>query len=239
MLIGEDFEKIQFTLFGLDLLEPNGLIGNLILCLLTLYIAFRLKKSRIEHPFVTNWYYYFLGFGIAFIFGGLGHTLWNYWGLYGKIIPWFSALFTVFFMEQAMISLHKSPGTLRLLKNLSVIKLVLFNGLLLFVLLTNWEAIELDLPKGFIVPSVGSALGILFSMGGLSWFYHRKKYGDFRYFLWSVAVLLPSAIFQVMKINIHPWMDRNDVAHLFMLFSYICYYQGVKEISRSKTLDPN
>ncbi len=44
MLIGEDFDKIEVTLLGLDLVEPNVMIGDGIVFILCFCFSFRVKK---------------------------------------------------------------------------------------------------------------------------------------------------------------------------------------------------
>ena len=44
MLIGVEYDKIEFQLFGLDLLEPNGVFGDIIIFALSIFFAYKIKK---------------------------------------------------------------------------------------------------------------------------------------------------------------------------------------------------
>jgi len=230
MLIGHDFPKMEFQLFGLDLLEPNALIWNWVLSFLAFYFAYKIYKEEPRQSFTYYWTGFFLLFGTGLFFGGLGHSLWNYWGAEGKIIPFSLSIISIYLMERGMICLHQSSRIRTALILGSKIKLVAALIILGVVFLT--VDVQSNLPKGFAVPGINATLGLLFSLLFLPLYYRSKGYGNFQYFLWSVAVLLPSTIFQLLKINLHPWMDRNDVAHILMLLAFIFYYQGIKKYNQ-------
>ncbi len=103
MLIGSDYPKIEFEAFGLDLVEPNAMYGDALICFVALFIAYKLSKMPIQNTFFKSWRYFFIIFGIGFFFGGLGHMMYNYWGLPGKYTSWYSGIFASFFIERAMI----------------------------------------------------------------------------------------------------------------------------------------
>ena len=69
MLIGEDFPKIDFQPFGLDLVEPNAMLGDLIIALVSWYFAYRVSKMP-STPFFRCWKSFFivLLFSIATLF---------------------------------------------------------------------------------------------------------------------------------------------------------------------------
>ncbi len=231
MLIGKDFDKIVFNLWGFDLVEPNAFIGNEILSLFAIYLAYRIKGISNNQPFFKYWHRFYIVFGVGLFFGGFGHLLWNYWGIYGKIIPWSFSIISIYMVEQAMLSIHNNFSVRRKLKIFSSVKL--FISLLALIFIMTSTNVESDLGKGLLVPSINAAIGLIFFLGLLSFYYQKRKYGDFRYFFWGIIIMLPSVVFQIMKINIHPWMDRNDVTHLLMILTITFYYLGIKELKRS------
>ena len=105
MLIGKDFDKIEFSFLGLELLEPNAFIGDVIILITALFLASKLRKFDLSNPFFKNWTYFFLFFGFGMFLGGVGHLMFNYFGFYGKYIPWLMGIWAVYFIEKAMISL--------------------------------------------------------------------------------------------------------------------------------------
>ena len=54
MKIGEDFPKIEFEMFGLDLVEPNAIIGDTILFLTAIFFAIKIGKFTIQNDFFKN-----------------------------------------------------------------------------------------------------------------------------------------------------------------------------------------
>ena len=44
MLIGSDFDKIEFSFLGLDLLEPNAFIGDTLILITAITLGYKTKK---------------------------------------------------------------------------------------------------------------------------------------------------------------------------------------------------
>lgn len=225
MLIGENFEKIQFELFGLELLEPNAFIGDTLLFLVAHFFAIKTYNMGRTLPFFTQWTGFFLLFGIGFFFGGLGHLFYNYWGIPGKTPSWFLGVAATYFIERAMISLVEEPQQQKRFSQLSNAKFILA---CLGVLLVTWLVdLESDYSKGMIVPTLNSTIGLVFALGYLGYTFSKKIVG-FKWFWMSVLILFPAALLQGFKINLHPWFDKNDFSHLLLIISLFFYYQGIK-----------
>ena len=225
MRIGSDFEKIEFNFCGFDLLEPNSLIGNTILFISALIISRKVQKLSIETPFFNFWRVFFIAFGCSFFIGGLGHGFYNYWGVVGKYPGWIASIISLYFMERAMLSLLKHPRR-SVFVFLSKIKLLIFVvlELTIFTFLDLKENPQL----GLLIPSIASAFGFLTCLGYLCWRYTHEINSSFRYFYWSVVVLIPSAVLQGMKISIAPWLDRSDLSHLLLLVVILLHWNGVR-----------
>jgi len=223
--IGSDFEKIEFNFCGFDLLEPNSLIGNTILFISALIISRKVQKLSIETPFFNFWRVFFIAFGCSFFIGGLGHGFYNYWGVVGKYPGWIASIISLYFMERAMLSLLKHPRR-SVFVFLSKIKLLIFVvlELTIFTFLDLKENPQL----GLLIPSIASAFGFLTCLGYLGWRYTHEINSSFRYFYWSVVVLIPSAVLQGMKISIAPWLDRSDLSHLLLLVVILLHWNGVR-----------
>jgi len=227
MLIGQDYEKVPFELFGLDLVEPNAMIGDSILFLSAMYLAFKVNKlSPGNDPFYRNWFYFFLVFGFSFLFGGIGHSFFNYFEVPGKYPGWYLGIFASFFIEQATISIYPNTSKIKLFRNISRVKLVsaLIGASAVFL----FADLDSDPQKGLHIPSVNTSIGMVFSMGILGYSYMKRYTESFKYHFISVFVLLPTAVFQSFKISFAPLFDRNDASHIFLLLSLILYYLGVK-----------
>ena len=212
MLIGQDFDKIEFHLFGLDLVEPNAFIFDTLICLIALFLAYKTTKINGLTPFFKYWKWFFIVFGLCFFFGGLGHVLYNYWGIPGRILPWYLGILAPFFIERAMISIHKKEKFRLVYNRLSSLKLILgFTTLTIVITNVNLEA---DPSVATIVPTIASTLGLLFALGYLGVLYSRLLTPKFKYFWISLLIMFPSIFLLTMKISLHQWCDRNDSSHV-------------------------
>jgi hypothetical protein len=224
MLIGENYDKIEFELFGLELLEPNAFIGDTLLFLCSIYFFVRIGSKNAD-TFTRNWRWFYFLFAIGFILGGLGHLLYNYWGIPGKTPSWYLSVLAVFFVETAMLSLVEKPRLKHLLSTLSKLKLALaLVGVTVVLFAVDLKA---DYSKGMLVPSLNSTIGLVGTLGILAYQFSKKIPG-FRFFWISVLVLFPAGIIQSMNINLHPWFDKNDAAHVLLLLSLYLYFKGIK-----------
>jgi hypothetical protein len=233
MLIGEDFNKMEFNLFGLDLVEPNALIGDTVILLVSLFLAYKTSKIQDDRRFFTYWKWFYIVFGLGFFAGGLGHAFFNYWGVPGKYASWLIGIVAVVFIELAMVSVFPNESKQKLFKNLILGKLILafFAELIALSLLD----LSTDPSKGLIIPTINSVIGLGLVLGGLAAYYQRVIDPGFKYLWWSTLVLIPNTAIQGMKINIHPWFDRNDFSHVLLIGSCFIY---MMTISRFSTVKP-
>ncbi|MCO5259360.1 MAG: hypothetical protein M9916_04390 [Crocinitomicaceae bacterium] len=228
MQIGTDFPKIEFQLFGLDLLEPNGIIGNTLIFLLSFFFFFKVKKLKKDGDatFIKNWRLFYLTFGITFFTGGLGHLFYNYFEVAGKIPSWFISFFSPYYIEQAMITIYPNKEKQPLFRKISRLKLILFICAEA-VLLINYD-ISHKPELGLIIPSLSSILGLVTCLGVLGLYYKKAIHRSFINLWYAMLVLLFSLLPQVFKFNIHPYWDRNDLSHFLLLFTLILYYLAIK-----------
>lgn len=228
MLIGNNYPKIEFEAFGLDLLEPNSFIGDTILFFVSVYAAYRVNKITNKTLFHRSWIAFFLLFGFSFFFGGLGHLLYNYWGIPGKTPSWYLGVIAVFFIEKAMISLSFSKSLKSILGWISKIKLIL--ALLGVTMVLFYVDLEADYSKGMLVPTINSTIGLVGTLGVLAATYMRS-YDGMPYFIASVLTLFPAAIIQGMKINVHQWFDKNDLSHVLLMIAITLYLKGIMKVT--------
>lgn len=225
-MIGKDFEKIQLDIWGLHFLEPNAMIGDIILFIAALYFSSKIKNTNFEHPFLMNWSRFYLLFGLSFLAGGLGHFLYNYMGLWGKYPSWIIGMIATYYLSIAQISLWPNPKQKALFKTGARVLLVIGIVLELFVFVK--VDLTIDQSKGLAIPTIISGIGLLFSLLYLGIYYQNQIHQSFK-FLWiAVLTLLPNTIIQSQKINLAPWFDRNDFSHVLLLISLFLYWQGIK-----------
>jgi len=231
MLIGKDFEKIEWDFMGLHLLEPNAMIGDIIIFTVAISLAIRVHKHSQKTAFFNHWKWFFIIFGVGFLMGGFGHLFYNYWDLNGKYFSWYSGMFAALMIELAMISIFPKSEWRKTLKTIAYGKLTLSIAIATYI----YSTVDLvaDPSKGLIVPTLNSVVGLGLSLGLLGYYYQRKIDVSFRYLWISTLILIPSAAVQSMKINVHQWFDRNDISHVLLITSIVFYYIAVKKYNTS------
>jgi hypothetical protein len=235
MLIGKDYPKIEFDLFGLELLEPNAFIGDTIIFLIALYLAYKTSNLSIKNSFFTYWKWFFIIFGFGFFAGGIGHMMYNYFGVPGKYLSWYGGILASFFVEKAIISIFSKVSWKPTLNAIVVSKLVLAIIAATYVFAT--VDLTVDPQKGLIVPTLNSIIGLSLSLGVLGYYYQLKIDSSFRYLWMSTLILIPSAVFQAKKINFHQWFDRNDVSHILLITSMFMYFICIEKYAKSLLLE--
>lgn len=225
-MIGQDFPKIEWHFLGLDLLEPNAMIGDIVLFTTSLFIAKQIHQNFGSHSFYNNWRRFFIWFGWSFLFGGFGHLFYNYLGLWGKYPSWILGMVATYFLTKAMISLWPQPKQKTTFERLALG--LLFIGILVEVSVFLTIDLSIDQSKGLFVPTLISGIGLIFSLAFLGVRYQKNIHPNFK-LLWIAALtLLPNAFIQSQKINLNQWFDRNDFSHVLLLISLLLYYQSIK-----------
>ncbi len=227
-MIGQEFPKIKWHFAGFNLLEPNALIGDTIILIIALILAYKTNKLNNDISFFKYWKYFFILFGISFFTGGLGHFFFNYWGVRGKYFSWFAGIFAVYLIEIAMLSIFPNEKIKIRFKALAFLKLIFFIGFEAFFLFTF--NIETNPQKGLIIPTINSFLGLGITLGFFSVYLQRKIANSFRYFWISTLVLIPNVFIQGLKINLHQYFDKNDFSHLLLIISLFLYFKAISGI---------
>lgn len=230
MLVGKDFDKIEFEAFGLDLLEPNAFISDTLILLVSLFAAYKIGRMKRQEPFFKNWKIFFIVFGVAAFFGGIGHLLFNYFGVIGKEPAWYLIVLSVFFLERGMISIHGSIRFKNFIEKFIVVKLIL--ALIAVFIVCRTANLDEDPYIGMQVPTINSAVGLFFSLGYLGFSYSKNINATFRYMWVSLLIMLPSIIIQSLKLNLVSWFDRNDLSHLLLIIGVCFYYISIKGYSK-------
>jgi hypothetical protein len=231
-MIGQDFPKIEWHFMSLDLLEPNAMLGDFILFSLSQWIAFTIRKRSESHPFYSYWHKFFNWFGWAFLCGGFGHLLYNYLGLWGKYPSWLMGMVATYYLSLAQISLWPNQIQKNFFRKSAT--LLLFTGIILEILVFKLVDLCDDQSKGLVVPSLFSGINMIFSLVFMGIYYQKYYHQNFKFFWMAVLMLLPSALIQNQKINLHQWFDRNDFSHILLAFTLLLYWKGISAFQHKK-----
>jgi len=213
-------------MFGWDLLEPNALISDTMIAIFAFVFAgLMVRKFPLKLAFYNYWRWLFILQGVSFFLGGLGHVFYNYTSVWGKYVPLAIAVSFIMMAEHAIIALLPEEKQARYF-NFSRIKALVALAALTTLMFTI--DVEQNLSTLLLVPSLNTAIGYfvaLFFMAGRM----AKKHSKALYLLpISVLTLIPAAIFQATKLNIHPWFDRNDFSHLLIIVTFFLYYFAIR-----------
>ena len=225
MLFGTDFDKIEIQMFGLNLVEPNAFIGDFILGVFAIYLATKSHQLNSHMPFFKNWKLFFVTLGTGFFLGGIGHSMFLYFGIYGKYSGWLLSIISVSYLEAAIFSIHPNSEKRKLLLVVSKIKMFVAISLEIWVFLN--VNLTTEPQRGLWVPLINSGIGFIFCLGYLSHKYQKSITNSFRNLKIALVLMVPAAIIQYLKISIYPWLDRNDIGHFLLAITFFMYWKTI------------
>jgi len=219
------------VLFGLDLLEPNVLITDTLLGLLSVFFSRKITRLPSTHLFFKNWQLFLLLFGVGTILGGIGHAFYNYLDLGGKIPAWLFAIVSVYFIEVSMLSIHPDKHFATRLARLSAAKLIMMLLLLGAVLVFAAPGNKISISILLVI--LNSLMGVTLSAGYLGLHYYRIGLSShFSYFFIGVLIMIPSSAVFLFEINLFRWFDRNDLSHLILAIGISFFYAGILQLQQ-------
>jgi hypothetical protein len=230
MLLGSDFDKIEWSVGRFTFLEPNVFLTDIIMSLFCFYFGWRLyhKTNRLEK---TKWWIaFFWLFALSSFAGGLGHFMFAHWGVNGKFASWITSFPSIYFIERAMISAEPNENNQRFYVRLANAKMLLM--ILVFASVCVIADLNLKPEKGFLPIAANTIIGVSATTGFLGWLYAKKLHHAFNDFLIGMLIILPSAFVFLLKINISPWFDKNDLSHVFITLGLYFFYRGAMKVEK-------
>lgn len=215
-------DKIQFELFGLHLQEPMALILNWIIAGFCLFAFNKLGKFRNEANFY--WRLFYITFGLSTFFGGLGHLFFNYWGFFGKYPSWIFGCLANGFAAMAMFHF----------KGISTPKKYAFA--LIWIKSIALCAVSI-LTQKFIFTAIDAIITYI-SYTGVYAYILMKRHPEAQFLkklIIGVCILTPSAFIFILKINVHQWLNKDDLSHILMLATIYYFYLGIKEWGQTQS----
>ena len=238
-MIGEEFPPNDFSLFGLSLTDPTDFVYDIIMALLSLYFAYKIRPLKRDNKFSLAWYRFFFIFGIAAAIGAFGHLFYHYYHYYGKVVGWILVPLAIFWIETAMIEAHWNQNVIKRARRLYKMKLLL----VYLVFMVVWVSVDVFAKPAllFLPIAINSILGLIIGVGVFSYQFRKKVSTSFATIFFGIAVIFPSAFIFLFKINLHQWFSKNDFSHILMIAGIIFFYVGVKKILREDHgfLNPN
>jgi len=214
-------ELIEFKFAGLILQEPMALITNWMMSFFCLYAFLQLPKTVSKE--VKLWKNFFLWFAVSTFFGGLGHLFYQQFGVLGKYPNWITGVLAGFFPGYAMLIYYKASSLKKFLKLFLFVKgiVLLFLGVTL---------------QKFIFIAIDGILTYVIYCGIIGYALSLKVSSTYRFMYYGVLVCVPSVFIFLFKINIHRWLNKDDLSHLLMLGCLFFFYLGVKYRSEDKLI---
>lgn len=232
-MIGTDFPPNDFSLFGLDLTDPTDFIYDIILGVLALYYFFKILKFTKKNEFFSSWKNFYLFFGLATLLSSVGHLFYNYFHYLGKVPGWILIPISTYWIERATLSAHPNKSFVGKANTVFIIKLFA-TYIACFVVWLNINPLEK--PQLIFLPiAIDTILGLLFAVGVYSYKFTKQISLDFKYILYGVLVIFPSAFIFILKINLHQWFSKNDFSHILMIFGIAFFYYGLKKLQNNKS----
>lgn len=193
-----------------------ALILNWVIAGFCVYAFSRLDAFRNEANFY--WRLFFVTFGLSTFFGGLGHLFFQYTGFYGKYPSWTFGSIANAFAAMGMMHFNGISKPKPVAYYLIWIKSI---GLCITAIIT----------QKFIFVAVDAILTYVCYTGVYAFILMKRSESAkfLRNMLIGVVVLLPSAFVFILKLDIHQWLNKDDVSHLLMLCCIYYFYIGMKE----------
>lgn len=228
MKIGEDYDKMEFTFMNLELLEQNALLTDSLVAVVAIALGFVVMKRNksFKTPFFRYWQVLFFVYGIGFFFGGMGHVFYGYFGITGKYLALITGFGIPIMIEHAMISLlpKEKQKKLFLLSKLKTVAAFLALTIVYFTVTSEEQA----LPALLLVPSLNILVGLTLTCGVLGMKFGKSISKSFYILPITILVMIPAPILQMGKISFHPWLDRNDASHVFLIVTLFMYFFAVE-----------
>jgi hypothetical protein len=200
---------------GLQLQEPMSLILDWLLAIICFVCYVKIRSFKMD-TYTMWWSMFFLFMGTSMFAGGIAHFFSFYAEFPLKLVTWSLSAIAVFSAEMASLS--------RFVKNQAniLVKMVLSLKLLIIVLLAFWyfdfKFIKLNSTIGMI--------GIVLLSHAYLFFKKARQKATFFILAGVLWMILPASI-HAFNINLHLWFNRDDFAHVLMIFTFYLFYKGI------------
>jgi hypothetical protein len=191
-----------------------AILTNGMISLFCFYAFFKVKGFNDSANYY--WKRFFLIFGISTVFGMFGHAFFQYFDKPGKIPSW--TLGCVSNVMAALGMLH-FEGYSRL-KKVAIPLVWAKSGTLLILSLVFMQ---------FVFVAVDAILTYIVYTGIYAAALKKRGVLELKWMIIGVLIMLPSAFIFLLKINVHRWLNKDDLSHLLMLSGIILFFVSMKK----------
>lgn len=184
--------------------------------LIAMFCFWAYRTLRNDSGVNQYWKLFYLTLGVSSTFGALGHTLFLYYGIYGKMPSWILACFANVFAGLGMMKFDQEINS----RNAFVILVCVKSFALL--------AVSLIIQK-FVFVAVDAILSYLIFTGGYALKLRRVGYDSMKFMVIGVLIMLPSAFVFLLKWSPFLWLNKDDISHILILGGIICFYIALKK----------
>jgi len=189
-------------------------ITNGFIALFSCYAYTSLKHG----PTVSKyWKQFYLFLAISSAFGMCGHTFFQYTGILGKTPSWTFATIANVCSGVGMLELSKDFSPKSKWVIVVWVKSIVLLGISLYFM-------------KFIGVAIDAILTYILYTGYYAFILKSKGLNEMKFMIIGVLILLPSAVFFLLKLNPHRWLNKDDISHILILGGITCFYVSLKKL---------
>ncbi len=204
------------------------------MALISFYCGWRLLKGPGATSFKKWWVGFFFLHGISSMTGGFGHALYSYFGHLGKLFTWITGIISIYLIERAMTEAYTDSVFRNRLNVFSMTKMTLV--FIVFFSVLFFGPIDQKPGLPFLPIAINTIVGVSWFAGFYAYQLSKSLQKEFKFIFTGFLIMLPSAIFFLGKINLHPWMDKNDISHVLLAAGIVYFMIGVERLSNGSVL---
>jgi hypothetical protein len=208
------FEIIEFSFFGLKLQEPMAIVSNWSISIFCVFAVLSTKWNESIPSILFKRFYIILG--VSTFLSGFGHSLFQYFNVFGKYPAWILAASSGYFISKGILFYWKDKKSYNFLSYFLIIKTCSLIGLSL-------------LSQKFVFIAIDSILTYIIYCGIIAGKMWKNGIEEMKYFVIGIIVLLPSAFVFLLNINIHLYLNRDDLSHFIILLTIIFFLIAIRK----------
>ena len=207
----------------LTIFEPVTSITDFLISALTFYFYLSLKHVSNKTESTTNWALFFLFMSLATFLGGFAHGFFIAQKETGFFVFWLPMqivnCISIYFGQKATLaSVMRNSHYKNEWRTSYIIQLIIFiPAIILF--------------RNYLVTIIENVIGLVPIM--VMHYRNKEKNRAFLRIGNSIAISFITAIVHIAKISFHDYFNNKDLAHVFIIISFMVLYKGIKESATS------